>query len=77
MHIPNPGYPPSSSSVIPLLGGSIPSWPRVIGEAPAQGNEREKTEREDEGIGGSEGLEGQEGGTTMIGAASCDSACAM
>eukprot|EP00959_Pyramimonas_sp_CCMP1952_P113243 2366970-Pyramimonas_sp.AAC.1 len=77
MHTPNPGYPPPSSPIAPPLGGYIPSWPRAVGEAPTQGNEREKTKREDEGMGGREGLEGQEGGATMLCAASCESACAM
>eukprot|EP00959_Pyramimonas_sp_CCMP1952_P143374 3001569-Pyramimonas_sp.AAC.1 len=75
MRIPNPGYPPSSSSTAPPLGGYIHSLPRAVGEAfenegqQIRGGGRRRRDRR-------EGREGQEGGRTMICAATGDSACA-
>eukprot|EP00959_Pyramimonas_sp_CCMP1952_P122598 2562946-Pyramimonas_sp.AAC.1 len=62
MHIPNPGYPPSSSAIAPPLRGYIHSLSRVVGEALENERQQITGDNEDEGIGGMEGKGKKEGG---------------
>eukprot|EP00959_Pyramimonas_sp_CCMP1952_P095682 1999947-Pyramimonas_sp.AAC.1 len=62
MHIPDPGHPPSSSSIAPPFGGQIHSLPRAIGEAIENEGQQITGDNEDEGIGGREGRGKKEGG---------------
>eukprot|EP00959_Pyramimonas_sp_CCMP1952_P454252 9469600-Pyramimonas_sp.AAC.1 len=55
MHIPHPGCPPYSSSVVLLFGEYIHSLPRVVGETLENEGWQITGDSEDEAIGGREG----------------------